>query len=73
MIQVYKEVFKARATSLRARRLAECLYVVSTLNVLINVYRTLFFIITALQSENYNKKKEIETYTFSEVICVINR
>jgi hypothetical protein len=24
MIQVYKEAFKARATSLRARRVAEC-------------------------------------------------
>jgi hypothetical protein len=26
MIQVYKEAFKARATSLRARRVAECFY-----------------------------------------------
>jgi hypothetical protein len=47
MIQVYKEAFKARATSLRAR----------ALKALINVYHTLFFIIPALQSENYNKKK----------------
>jgi hypothetical protein len=50
MIQVYKEAFKARATSLRARRVA------SALKALINVYHTLFFIIPALQSENYNKK-----------------
>jgi hypothetical protein len=49
MIQVYKEAFKARATSLRARRVA--------LKALINVYHTLFFIIPALKSENYNKKK----------------
>jgi hypothetical protein len=52
MIQVYKEAFKARATSLRARRVA--------LKALINVYHTLFFIIPALKSENYNKKKQIE-------------
>jgi hypothetical protein len=42
MIQVYKQAFKARATSLRARRVA----------ALINVYHTLFFIIPALKSEN---------------------
>jgi hypothetical protein len=43
MIQVYKEAFKARATILRARRVAF---------IRINVYHTLFFIIPALQSEN---------------------
>jgi hypothetical protein len=48
MIQVYKEAFKAYATSLRARRVAKALII---------VYHTLFFIIPALQSENYNKKK----------------
>jgi hypothetical protein len=41
MIQVYKEAFKARATSLRARRSAFNL--ASALKALINVYRTLFF------------------------------
>jgi hypothetical protein len=44
-MQVYKEAFKARATS-----------VASSLKALTHVYYTLFFIIPALQSENYNKK-----------------
>jgi hypothetical protein len=48
MIQVYKEAFKARATSFN---------VASALKGLINVYHTLFFIIPALKSGNYNKKK----------------
>jgi hypothetical protein len=58
MIQVYKEAFKARATSLRARRVAQrsAFNVASALKALINVYHTLFFIIPGLQSENYNKK-----------------
>jgi hypothetical protein len=47
-IQVYKEAFKALATSLKEH--------VSALKTLIHVYHTLFFIITALQSENDNKK-----------------
>jgi hypothetical protein len=47
MIQVYKEAFKARATSARCK----------CLKAPINVYHTLFFIIPALQSENYNKKE----------------
>jgi hypothetical protein len=46
MIQVYKKAFKVRATSLRARRVAE--------------YHRLFFIIPALQSENYNKKSKLK-------------
>jgi hypothetical protein len=46
MIQVYKESTR-RALKLVAR----------ALKALINVYHTLFFIIPALQSENYNKKK----------------
>jgi hypothetical protein len=54
MIQVYKEAFRARATSLRARRVA------GALKALINVYHTLFFIIPALQSENYNKKSKLK-------------
>jgi hypothetical protein len=45
MIQVYKEAFKARASALKA---------------LINVYHTLFFIIPALKSENYNKKSKLK-------------
>jgi hypothetical protein len=52
MMQVYKEAFKARATSLRA------------LKALINVYHTLFFIIPALQSENYNKKSKLKYLPF---------
>jgi hypothetical protein len=57
MIQVYKEAFKARETSLRARRVA-----------LINVYHTLFFIIPTLQSENYNKKIKLK-YLFRSNLC----
>jgi hypothetical protein len=30
------------------------------LKALVNVYHTLFFIITALKSENYKKKKQTE-------------
>jgi hypothetical protein len=63
MIQVYKEAFKARATSLRARRVA------SALEALINVYHTLFFIIPALQSENYNNKKSKLKYLFRSNLC----
>jgi hypothetical protein len=39
--------------------------VARALKALINVYHTLFFIIPALQSENYNKK--VNRNTFSEV------
>jgi hypothetical protein len=53
MIRVYKKASKARATSLRARRVADS---DSALKALINVHHTLFFIIPALKSENYNKK-----------------
>jgi hypothetical protein len=50
MIQVYKEAFKTRATKRSAFNVA------SALKALISVYHTQFFIIPALQSENYNKK-----------------
>jgi hypothetical protein len=66
MIQVYKEAFKARATSLRARRVA--FNVASALKAVINVYHTLFFIIPALQSENYNKKSTLK-YLFQSNLC----
>jgi hypothetical protein len=59
MIQVYKEAFKARATSLT---------IASALKALINVYHTLFFIIPALQSENYNKKSKLK-YFFRSNLC----
>jgi hypothetical protein len=49
-VQVYREAFKARTTSFN---------VASALKALINVYRTLFFIIPALQSENYNQKSNL--------------
>jgi hypothetical protein len=57
MIQVHKEAFKARAFN-----------VASALKALINVYHTLFFIITALQSENYNKKSKLK-YLFRINLC----
>jgi hypothetical protein len=50
MIQVYKEAFNAQAER-------SAFNVASALKALINVYHTLFFIIPALKSENYNKKK----------------
>jgi hypothetical protein len=68
MIQVYKEAFKARATNLRARRVADAVNVVSALKALINVYHTLFFIIPALQSENYNKKSKLK-HLFRGDLC----
>jgi phosphotransferase system glucose/maltose/N-acetylglucosamine-specific IIC component len=57
MIQVYKEVFKARAFN-----------VASALKTLINVYHMLFFIIPALQSETYNKKSKLK-YLFRSNPC----
>jgi hypothetical protein len=62
MIQVYKKAFKARATSLKARRVAECF----TLQVCIC---TLFFITPALQSENYNKKRNLK-YLLRSNLCL---
>jgi hypothetical protein len=52
MIQVYKETFN----------------VASALKALINVYHTLFFIIPALQSENYNKKNKLK-FLFRSNLC----
>jgi hypothetical protein len=51
MTQDYKKAFKARATSLRGRRVASAFKVVSALRGPINVYHTLFFIIL-----HYNRK-----------------
>jgi hypothetical protein len=56
-----RKAFKARATSLRVN-------VASTLKALVNVYHTLFFIIPALQSENYNKKSKLK-YLFRSNLC----
>jgi hypothetical protein len=64
MIQVYKEAFKGRATSLEFKsttRSGVLLFnVASALKALINVYHTLFFIIPALKSENCNKKSKLK-------------
>jgi hypothetical protein len=54
-----KEAFKARASAFN---------VASALRVLINVYHTLFFIIPALQSENYNKKSKLK-YLLRSNLC----
>jgi hypothetical protein len=63
MVQVYKETFKARSTSLKR----SAFNVASALKALINVYHTLFFIIQ-LQSENYNKKSKLK-YLFRSNLC----
>jgi hypothetical protein len=65
MIQVYKEAFKARATSLRER---SAFNVASALKAPTNVYHTLFFIIPALQCENYNKKSKLK-YLLRSNLC----
>jgi hypothetical protein len=57
MIQVYKDATR-RALKLVAR----------ALKALINVYHTLFFIIPALQSENYNKKSKLK-YLLRSNLC----
>jgi hypothetical protein len=54
IVQVYKEAFKARATSFNVPTLP------TALKVLINVYHTLFFVIPALQCENDNKKSKLK-------------
>jgi ABC-type sugar transport system permease subunit len=59
MIQVYKEAFKAQRSDYN---------VASALKALIHVYHTLFFIIPALQSENYNKKSKLK-YLFRSNLC----
>jgi hypothetical protein len=59
MIRVYKEAFKAPATS--------AFNGASALKALIHVYHTLFFI-PALQSGNYNKKSKLK-HLFRSNLC----
>jgi hypothetical protein len=62
MLQVYMEAFKARATSLRARRVAKCFQ-----GPYERVSCAIFFI-PALQSENYNTKSTLK-YLFPSNLC----
>jgi hypothetical protein len=65
MIQVYKEAFKSTRDEFKSLREFN---VASALQAFINVYHTLFFIIPALQSENYNKKSRLK-HLFQSNLC----
>ena len=70
MIQVYKQAFKARTTSLRARREAGCFYPRSASKALIHVCNSLFFMFHNLENKAWNMY--FDSFYKVDVLCDIS-